>query len=114
MFIIPEHDEDLMLVDLGNILFDEIEMRKKLGDYRKMRFEMRTKENGHNEAHIHVSYNGKEVTISINSGDVLDGTIPEHKMTQAQKWVMDNRIELAQKWREIFGERGLRELVVLN
>ena len=116
MYIITEKNIDIILAELGNLLFDKNEcvFEQKLATYKKMKFEMRTKENGHNVPHIHVSYNRKNVTISINDGSILKGELPDHKKIQAQKWVLDNKAELIEKWREMFGDRGLHILNVID
>ena len=52
----------------------------------------------HKKPHIHVSYQGKEVVLSLPEGDVLDGTIPGNKMKLVQAWMELHRDELLADW----------------
>ncbi|NLN49103.1 MAG: DUF4160 domain-containing protein [Clostridiales bacterium] len=48
-----------------------------------IKFEIRPKEKGHNEPHCHVSYQGKNISVSLMSFQVLEGNIPSKQQKQA-------------------------------
>ena len=52
----------------------------------------------HHLPHIHVRYQGNEAAISIDTGEILDGSIPakQHKMVQA--WIEIHKEELQVDW----------------
>lgn len=52
----------------------------------------------HNTPHFHIRYGGQRATFSIESGDVLAGTLPRAQMRLVQAWVEMHRIELESNW----------------
>lgn len=62
-----------------------------------IKFEIRPKEKGHNEPHCHVSYQGKNVSVSLISFQILKGNIPPMQQKQAIEWVREN-IEVLKKY----------------
>ena len=65
-----------------------------------VKFEIRTKEKGHNVPHIHAHYEGKNVSISFD-GAVLAGGIKRRKQIEAINWVLNNKELLEKKWKEM-------------
>ena len=47
-----------------------------------VRIEIRTRENGHNEPHVHIIYAGETMSVSLITGATLSGDI---KKQQSQK-----------------------------
>ncbi len=52
----------------------------------------------HKSPHIHVVYQGQEVVITIPTGEILDGHIPNSKMKLLQAWVELHQDELLADW----------------
>jgi hypothetical protein len=46
-----------------------------------------------------------EALISILTGDILEGSMPEAKLRQVQSWLAANREQIAYVWREIHALR---------
>ena len=65
--------------------------------------EMRPKENGHNEPHVHALSCGKDVSIDLY-GRVIVGQISSKHQGVACKWVADNSVFLQRLWREMHGD----------
>lgn len=65
-----------------------------------VRFEVRTRENGHNVPHIHAHYAGCNVSIALN-GSVLAGKITPKKQKAAIEWVKANREEVEARWKDV-------------
>lgn len=52
----------------------------------------------HKTPHIHVKYHESEVIVSIPEGDILDGSIPVHKMKLLSTWIEIHKEELMADW----------------
>ena len=52
----------------------------------------------HHLPHIHVQYAGDEAIFAIESGDVIDGSIPKRQLRLVQAWVELHREELLVDW----------------
>ena len=52
--------------------------------------EIRNKEEGHNIPHIHASYQGENISISLIDGKILAGNLPKRNAKIAVEWVMEN------------------------
>ena len=92
-------------VDIENIniifeIFEIYEQRAKSGEYKNIVFEVRTKQQEHNRAHIHASYNHQfEISISIDDKiEVIAGNLPMKQQTEALNWVKINIDKLRKQW----------------
>ena len=52
----------------------------------------------HNPPHIHVWYQGIEALVSIETGDVIAGTLPKKAAKLVRDWVKVRRPELKTNW----------------
>ncbi|MBI5130908.1 MAG: DUF4160 domain-containing protein [Rhodopseudomonas palustris] len=59
----------------------------------------------HLPPHLHARFAEFEVMISILTGDVLEGSMPEAKLREVQAWLVANREPVAYVWQEV---RALR------
>lgn len=55
----------------------------------------------HLPPHLHAHFAGKEVKLSIATGEVLSGSLPRAKLRTVQAWLAANRPQVAYIWREI-------------
>ncbi|SFJ25945.1 protein of unknown function [Terrisporobacter glycolicus] len=74
-----------------------------------MIFEIRTKENGHNEPHFHVKTSDFEASYSLRTLDKLEGAFSSQIEKQICKWANDNIDLLKEAWNEYHGK--YREVV---
>ena len=66
-----------------------------------VRIEIRTRENGHNEPHVHAIYAGESMSISLVTADILAGIINNTKAKKrAIQWVKENKDLLMKEWRK--------------
>lgn len=66
-----------------------------------IRIEIRTRENGHNEPHVHVIYAGETMSVSITTSDILAGKISNPKVRKnVINWVKKNTAILLKGWRK--------------
>ena len=56
--------------------------------------EIRNKEDGHNQPHVHVKYQGDNISISLIDFKILAGNIPKKNQKIAVDWVKDNADDL--------------------
>ncbi len=52
----------------------------------------------HNKPHIHVRYQGKKASISIEDGTVLAGKFPPKQLRMALAWIDIHKDELMADW----------------
>ncbi len=52
----------------------------------------------HKLPHIHVRYQDEEAVISIDSGDVLDGSLKSNKLKLVQAWIEIHKEDLMADW----------------
>ena len=103
--ICVEHTFFDMLRDFGSFnflysIFELSESRGKVGQYKQIFFEIRTKEQGHNTPHLHAHYENKNISISLEDFSVLAGNIPEKQKKLAIQWTKENIKSLQSKWDE--------------
>lgn len=49
--------------------------------------------------HFHATYGGKEVIVSINELDVIDGEIPNKQLKMLLGWAAFHQEELIENWK---------------
>ncbi len=60
----------------------------------------------HHQPYIHAEYQGAMAAFSIETGDILSGSIPANKSRLVQAWIEIHRDELMADWQlAITGER---------
>jgi hypothetical protein len=52
----------------------------------------------HHLPHIHVEYGEFEAVLSINSGEILEGNLPNRQNKLVQAWIEIHRDELLKDW----------------
>lgn len=77
---------------------------KVVGRDKKLIFEIRTKEKGHNEPHFHVKTSDFEASYSLNSLKKLAGAFPNKIEKNIIKWAKDNLQLLKDTWNELHGD----------
>ncbi len=66
-----------------------------------VRIEIRLRENGHNEPHVHAVYAGESMSVSLVNGKILAGDINNNKAKKsALNWIRDNSTKLLKEWRK--------------
>lgn len=53
----------------------------------------------HHEPHIHVEYQEENAIISITSGEVIEGAIPNNKLRLVLAWIEIHKEELLADWK---------------
>ena len=82
-------------------LFLIMEIRERVGTVRGIKFEVRPREKNHNLPHVHAKYDKYEISIAIETGEVLAGNVPPSQQKIAIRWVRDNKEYLLGKWSDI-------------
>ena len=65
------------------------------------KFEIRYREENHNEAHFHISYGEYEISLSIPDADTLAGKLPGNKEGKAVAWALRNMDRITELWNRI-------------
>lgn len=52
----------------------------------------------HHLAHIHVKYQDKEAVFSIETGEVLEGELPNNKRKLVEAWIEIHKEDLIADW----------------
>lgn len=91
---------DIEIINIIFEIFEIYEQRAKSGEYKNIVFEVRTKQQEHNRAHIQASYNHQfEISISIDDKiEVIAGNLPMKQQTEALNWVKINIDKLRKQW----------------
>ena len=53
----------------------------------------------HHAPHVHVQYQGDEAVITIDSSELLEGSLPPGKLKLVQAWIEIHREELMANWK---------------
>lgn len=53
----------------------------------------------HGVPHFHVLYGGEDAAISIESLEILGGSLPERALRLVREWAEQHRTELERSWR---------------
>jgi hypothetical protein len=63
----------------------------------------------HHLPHIHVRYQGKNASIAIDDGRLLDGDFPSKQLKLVQAWIEIHKEELVADWElAVAGEEPFR------
>ena len=62
--------------------------------------------NEHNPPHFHAEYQGEDVVIAIETGEILRGSLPRKEMYFVQAWREMHRDELMANWDIAFTRGG--------
>lgn len=87
--------------------FDLYEVRRKIGYYHGISFEVRTKEENHFRPHVHAGYGDYSISISLDTFEVLAGNLPSKQTKKALEWVQDNSELCTEEWNSIHLDRLL-------
>ena len=79
-------------------VFEIYDIRARVGEENGIIFVVHSNEQNHSLPHIHARYNQHEVSISILTGEVLAGNIPQKNLKLAQKWIISHREKLLRDW----------------
>jgi hypothetical protein len=52
----------------------------------------------HHLPHIHIRYQNNNASVSIEDGNVLDGTLPRKQLRMVQAWIEIHKEELMVDW----------------
>lgn len=84
-------------------VFELYEIRAKVYESNGIKYEVRTKEQGHNRAHMHASYGKFEISISIDDSiEILEGNLPHKQQKIALKFVREHIDLFRTKWNSYF------------
>lgn len=92
-------------------IFNLMEIRKQIDVLKEgIVIEIRIKEKGHYEPHLHAHYQGENISISLLDGKVLAGNIPKKNEKIAVDYVLQNKDRLINEWIDIHGTTVLPDM----
>jgi len=89
------------IVDFLGATFEIYEVRGRVGEGNGIRFSVRTNEGNHVIPHIHAVYGEYEISIAIETQEILAGNLPKKKFGFAQQWVREHKDRLMNDWKNI-------------
>ena len=95
MFDYPE------IYDFLSSVFMIVEIRASVGKENGIASEVRTNEKNHTISHVHARYGEYNISIAIETGEVLAGNLPKKQSKLAQQWVVSNQDKLKNDWLNI-------------
>ena len=81
--------------------FELMEIRGRVGGIDGITFSVRTNEGNHCIPHVHAKCVEYEVSVAIETGEVLAGNLPRKNQKAAVSWVLQNQDKLMNDWRSI-------------
>jgi Domain of unknown function (DUF4160) len=64
--------------------------------------------NDHYPPHIHARFAEHECRLSIVSGELMSGNLPNNKLRSVRYWLRDHAKEVSFAWEEIYNGRGYK------
>lgn len=64
----------------------------------------------HNPPHFHVEYQGREALMVIESGELLEGSLPNKALKLVRDWAKEHRQELLDDWQLAIQLRPLQRI----
>lgn len=86
------------IVQFMDTVFELIEIRGRVGTRNGIEFSVRSNERNHPIPHVHAKYGECEVSIAIETGEILVGNLPPKRTAIAQEWVSAHKNDLMTKW----------------
>jgi hypothetical protein len=68
----------------------------------------------HFPAHFHVRYGGTRALVTIESLDVLAGTLSPRVLSLVREWARFHQVELSDNWERARAQASLREIAPLE
>lgn len=68
----------------------------------------------HNIPHFHARFGEHRATFEIESGDLLNGTLPKSQLRLVQAWAELRRINLEEDWRLLLSGRPPKKIPPLK
>ena len=88
------------IIDFLDDVFEIMEIRRKVGEIVSVEFSVRSNEGNHAIPHVHAAYGEDNISIAIESGEILAGNLPGKKQKKAVEWVMSHQQQLLNQWKE--------------
>lgn len=95
---IRKNFEPQEIVKFIDDVFEILEIRGKVGKQAGITFIVHSNEQNHAIPHVHAQYGEFEVSIAIETGEVLAGNLPKKNLKKAIEWVLSNRDKLQSDW----------------
>ena len=81
--------------------FELMEIRGRVGYENGISFSIRSNEGNHCIPHVHAKVGEFEISIAIETGEILAGNLPRKNQRIAVAWVLKNRKKLLSDWQSI-------------
>ena len=82
-------------------VFEILNIRAQVDYVNGIKFIIHTNEANHSTPHVHAKYGKYEISISIETGEVLVGNLPAKNQKKAVEWVKNNRDKILNDWNDI-------------
>ncbi len=92
---------DQVPMEISNFIdsiFQVLEIRKKVCKVNGIVFEVHTNEKNHTLPHVHAEYGEFNISILIDTAEVLSGNLPKKQEKIAVQWVKEHKALLLDEW----------------
>ena len=100
-YLIKKSEGPKEIFEFLDFVFEIHEIRQQVGRENGISFHVRTREANHFVPHIHAEYGKYQISIKIETGEVLAGNLPQKQQRFATAWVNAHREKLLTDWRNI-------------
>ncbi len=97
-WIIRKVLEPKEIVEFITKVFELLEIRGKVGKQNGITFIVHSNEQNHTIPHVHARYGEYEISIAIETGEVLAGNLPNKNQKIAIEWVLNHKEKLLSDW----------------
>lgn len=82
-------------------VFEILNIRGQVDYVNGIKFTIHANETNHSSPHVHAKYGEYEISIAIETGEVLVGNLPAKNQKKAIEWVKNNKGKLLTEWNNI-------------
>ncbi len=100
-WIIVKSEYPVEIVKFIEDVFELVEIRGRVGNKKGIVFYIRSNETNHSIPHLHAQYGEYNISIAINTCEVLAGNLPSKQISIAKEWVFRHKEDLLTKWNEL-------------
>ena len=97
-WMIKRLNEPKEIISFLEEVFEITEIRGLVGKVKGISFVVHSNEQNHCIPHVHAKYGKYEISIAIESGEVLAGNLPSKNQKKAIDWVLSNKKKLLSDW----------------
>ena len=70
--------------------------------------------NEHRPPHFHAKYGEHQITVNIETGEIMEGYLPRRALGLVREWRSNHKNDLLEDWRLAEGRKALKKIAPLE